>query len=382
MRADVTAGSEADPFLPDPPAEPAPRAALWNIQALRALAALMVVFVHIQALAVMAGLSAGVFEFGNAGVDIFFVISGFIMVFTTARRPMGSIAFLLARLQRIAPLYWSITLAVFAVAILAPQLLQTTRPDSQHLLASLLFLPFQRTDGSTRPVVFVGWTLNYEMAFYVLFAMGLMLRRRAMGVLLAFGALLALVVWGQWARPTSAAGAFYSTPMILEFGLGMLLGLAWPRMTFSRSAAMLLGLAGAGAFLFILAAPALFPNGERFLSFGLPAFLILTAALALEQAGFSLAWPWVRRLGNASYAIYLSHFFVAQAVILAARKLALHGPGPALGLGLLTFAGVAAVGLGLHYGLEQPMDAALRALGRDRAHKARQLAVPANPYSS
>ena len=343
-----------------PPAEPEPRSALLNVQALRALAVLLVVFVHIEALAVMAGAAPGVFAFGNAGVDIFFVISGFIMVFTTGRRPMGPLAFLGARLQRIAPLYWSVTLAVFAVAVFAPRLLQTTRADPLHLLASLLFIPFQRGDGTVRPVVFVGWTLNFEMAFYVLFALGLVWRRRLLGALLTIGALAAAVLWGQIAHPASVAGAFYSSPMALEFGLGMLLGLAWPRLSSARWAAIVLGLAATVGLAFIVAAPALFPGAERLLVFGLPATVIVWAALVSEKAGLVLRWRWVKALGNASYAIYLSHFFVAQAVILAARKLGLHGVWPAAGLGALTFVGVAAVGLALHRAVEQPAAAVLR----------------------
>lgn len=347
------------------PTEPPPRAALLNVQALRALAAFMVVFVHIEALAVMAGAGPRLFEAGNAGVDIFFVISGFIMVFTTGRRPMGALTFMAARLQRIAPLYWLVTLAVFAVALIAPQLLQTTRADPASLAASLLFIPFERSDGALRPVVFVGWTLNYEMAFYVLFSLSLLIRNRTAGVALTVSALTAAVVAGRALHPPSLAG-FYTSPIVLEFGLGMLLGLAWPRMVVSRSMAFALAGAGLLAFAAMLAGPTLLPGRDRLLLFGLPAFVIVAAALALERAGVALRWGWVRVLGNASFAIYLSHFFVAQAVLIVARKMGLHGPAAASALALLIFAGVAAVGLALHYGVERPMGAALASRQRER----------------
>jgi peptidoglycan/LPS O-acetylase OafA/YrhL len=355
---------ELAPAPADPPAEPPPRATLLNVQALRALAAMMVVFVHIEALAVMAGGRAEALEFGNAGVDLFFVISGFIMVFTTGRKPMGPVTFLAARWRRIAPLYWSVTLAVFAIAVLAPRLLQNTQGDLPHLIASLLFLPLQRADGAMRPVVFVGWTLNFEMAFYVLFAAGLMLRRRRLGVLATFAVLLAAVAWGQWARPQNPVLAFYTTPMVLEFGFGMLLGLAWPYLPRRRGPALALGAAALAAFAVILAAPGLWPDGERMVVFGLPAVVIVAAALTLERSGLALRWEWTRQLGNASYAIYLSHFFVTQAVVLAAGKLHLHGPMAALIMGLVALAGAAAAGLGLHYAVERPLDAALGAVKR------------------
>jgi exopolysaccharide production protein ExoZ len=360
----VAEAFEAAPAPADPPAEPPPRATLLNVQALRALAAVMVVFVHIEALAVMAGGRAATLEFGNAGVDLFFVISGFIMVFTTGRKPMGPVTFLAARWRRIAPLYWSATLAVFAIAVLAPRLLQNTQGDLPHLIASLLFLPLQRADGAMRPVVFVGWTLNFEMAFYVLFAGGLMLRRRRLGVLATFAVLAAAVAWGQWARPQNPMLAFYTTPMVLEFGFGMLLGLAWPYLPRRRWPALALGAAAVAAFALILAAPGLWPGGERMVVFGLPAVVIVAAALTLERSGLALRWEWTRQLGNASYAIYLSHFFVTQAAVLVAGKLQLHGPLAALFMGIVALAGAGAAGLALHYALERPLDAALGAVKR------------------
>lgn len=304
----------------DPPAEPPPRATLLNVQALRALAAFMVVCVHLEALALMAGGSTHATDAGNAGVDLFFVISGFIMVFTTGRKPQGPATFFGARLRRIAPLYWTMTLAVFLVARLAPGLVQSTPTDLGRLLASILFLPDARPDGALRPVIFVGWTLNFEMAFYVLFAFGLMVPRRWLGVTLTVAALAALVAWGQAARPSEPHLAFYTMPMVLEFGLGMLLGLAWPRLKPPPWSAWPLMAAGLLAFGLILAAPDLWPGADRLIGFGLPATVIVAACLMLERQGRALRWRWVKALGAASYAIYLSHFFVTQTVILLARR--------------------------------------------------------------
>ena len=340
----------------DPPAEPPPRATLLNIQALRALAAFMVVCVHLEALAIMAGGSPHAMDAGNAGVDLFFVISGFIMVFTTGRKPQGPAGFFAARLRRIAPLYWSVTLAVFLVARFAPGLVQNTPSDLGRLASSLLFLPQARPDGTLRPVVFVGWTLNFEMAFYVLFALGLLAPRRWLGVVGTVLALAAAVAWGQVAKPSDPILGFYTTPMVLEFGLGMLLGLVWPKLRAPSWAVWPLIGAGLAAFALILAAPALWPGSDRFLAFGLPAAVIVAACLMLERQGRAVRWRWVKALGAASYAIYLSHFFVTQAVMLAAHKAHLHGPLAALGAGLVALAGVAVAGLMLHRSLEQGAD--------------------------
>lgn len=348
---------EAPELAPaDPPAEPPPRATLHNIQALRALAAFMVVCVHLQVLATMAGGPANLTDAGNAGVDLFFVISGFIMVFTTGRKPQGPLPFLGSRLRRIAPLYWIVTLAVFAVARLAPSLIQNTPSDPGRLAASLLFLPAPRLDGTLRPVVFVGWTLNFEMAFYVLFAFGLLAPRSRLGVLATAGVLVLAVAWGWIAKPASPVLGFYTTPMIIEFGLGMLLGVAWPHLKAPKAAAWPLAGAALAAFGVMLAAPWLWPGSERLFAFGLPATVIVAAALALERQGRAVRWPWLMALGAASYAIYLSHFFVTQAVILLARKAALHGPAEIAAAAAVSLLGVAAAGYALHRTIEQGAD--------------------------
>ena len=348
----------------DPPAEPPPRATLRNVQALRAVAALMVVCVHLQVLAAMAGAPPNATDAGNAGVDLFFVISGFIMVFTTGRKPQGPLTFLGSRLRRIAPLYWCVTLAVFAVARLAPALVQNTPSDLGRLIDSLLFIPAPRPDGTLRPVVFVGWTLNFEMAFYGLFALGLLAPRRWIGAVAVAGALLLAVLWGGAARPASPVLAFYTTPMVLEFGAGMMLGLIWPRLDPPERLAGLLTAMIAAAFLLMLLAPWLWPHVDRLFAFGLPATAIVAASLALERRGRAARWPWLQALGAASYAIYLSHFFVTQAVVLVARKAGLHGPWEAAAAAAVAFGGVALVALALHRTVEQGAD---RLIGRLRS---------------
>ena len=368
------------PVPPDrPPAEPEPRSALANVQALRALAAFMVVFVHLKALASMAGLQPTLFEAGNAGVDIFFVISGFIMVFTTGRKPVGPLAFLGSRLKRIAPLYWLATLAVFALAEVAPRVLQGTHAGPGALLASLAFIPFARPDGQVRPLVFVGWTLDYEMAFYVLFAVGLLARRRALGIGLVVGALVAAVALVAALRPPGVIASFYGRPIILEFGLGMLLGAAWPRLKAGPRTVRAAALAAPLAVAAMLAAPLLWPSQDRAVAFGLPALALVWSALAFERAGLALRWPWAQSLGNASYAVYLSHAFIAQGVILAGRAAGLSGPWSALGLGAAALIGVAAAGLALHYGVERPIAAALQKVGRKGGRNAVRLPVETAP---
>ena len=215
-------------------------------------------------------------------------------------------------------------------------------------------------------MVFVGWTLNYEMAFYVVFAVGLALRRRVLGVGLSLAILAGAILWGWATRPTEPLMVIYTQPMIAEFGLGMILGALWPRLPAlkpraGRVALLAVMLLALTAIVFDALA---WPSAERAIAFGLPAFALVAAALLLERAGWPLRWRWSRALGDASYAIYLTHFFVTQAAAMAVQRLGLSGPLPMAVAGALALGGAAAVGLAAHRLVEKPMDAALRRLFR------------------
>jgi exopolysaccharide production protein ExoZ len=177
-----------------------------------------------------------------------------------------------------------------------------------------------------------------------------------LGVAATVAVLAGAVAWGQAARPTDPVLAFYTTPMVLEFGLGMLLGLAWPHLKPPPWARWPLAIAGVLAFALMLLAPTLWPAADRLIGFGLPAAVIVAVCLMLERQGWSVRWTWVKTLGAASYAIYLSHFFVTQTVLLVARKAGLHGPWEAAAAAAVAFAGVAVAGVILHRTLEQGWD--------------------------
>jgi hypothetical protein len=154
---------------------------LQSIRTLRGLAALLVVGFHA---AEKAGLS---FKVGAIGVDLFFVISGFIIWVVTAQRPATPGTFLLNRAIRVVPLYWTITLLVAGLALLVPSLLASRVLDPARLLASLLFIPHLDAAGMPWPLLAPGWTLNHEAFFYLVFAAGLLLPRPARALALTAG---------------------------------------------------------------------------------------------------------------------------------------------------------------------------------------------------
>nr|WP_232247679.1 acyltransferase family protein [Pseudomonas putida] len=115
---------------------------------------------------------------GDFGVDIFFVISGFVMWVTTEGKNKGIREFWVSRILRVAPLYWVFTCVLVAAALLMPSLFFNSRAvDPVFLLKSLFFIPALNPDvGDVTPVYTIGWTLTYEMFFYAIFGLSLALK--------------------------------------------------------------------------------------------------------------------------------------------------------------------------------------------------------------
>lgn len=337
-----------------------------NIQALRALAALLVVCVHMAAFGTLLGWSQRATVFGNCGVDLFFVISGFIMMHTVMTRPTSASAFLANRIVRVVPLYWLTTVAVFALALAAPSLLGETRADWRALALSLAFVPFDRGGGVVEPLFFLGWTLNYEMFFYAGFAVALWVARgRAMATMLLCGGLIAAcVVTGWLTTATSVIGRFYTNDLMLEFVFGMIAA----RVTAARGLPpvwVAVVMVTAGLMVMVGAGPWL--HAPRWAVSGLAATIVLLGAIWAERHGLRASSRSVQAVGAASYALYLTHPFVMQAFGKVAVWL---GGGGAIVIVLAIAGFVTALGIALmvHTRVELPLTRALRrALGRRRA---------------
>jgi len=304
---------------------------LLYIQILRACAALSVAALHAQYdAAEIASRLRWPFQPlrhipWEAGVDVFFVISGFIMVYASQAlfaAPGAGTAFLMRRMGRVVPLYWTLTTLYLAVALVSPTVLNSELLEPGFILASYLFIPWERPNGIVQPLYSLGWTLNYEVFFYLLFAAALIWSRRT-AVLVLTGAMVAMAALGKLlALPQPLE--FWMSPIILEFTFGMVLALLKTEgIVLSRGLRAALVIGGVGA----LAAGAAL-DLPRVLAHGLPAALFVAgAALGAdrERPKTRLARMGVA-LGDASYALYLIHPFVIR----AGRELTLHS-----GLGTL-----------------------------------------------
>ena len=326
-----------------------------NLQVVRAAAALFVVYFHSSYVGV------GRQPFGSFGVDLFFVLSGFIMAGICARNPH---AFFLRRLVRIVPPYWLFTLCVFAVAVLFPALVKATEADPVQLLKSLFFVPFRKSNGLIQPTLFLGWTLNYEMFFYAAVAAGLSLRRRHATV--AAAALILLCGAVCWPfRGLSVLATFYSNPVMVEFILGIGCYQVYRCAHVPRGMAAILGLLIVGAFVTMAWRQAQglrvdwLAEGDR-AWFGLPACVVIVSAALLSKSGLDARTGWLVLVGDASYVLYLVHPYCELGLgKLLGRRLPGFAPDASLAGAMVALGVSTGVAVAFHLGAERPMLAAL-----------------------
>lgn len=327
------------------------KARLDGIQYLRAIAALMVAFHHARHYfpdEVVAALPA----FGQYGVDVFFVISGYLMARVTAghdpaapRRALA-ISFLRDRVLRVVPLYW--------LALTACALSQYQYRDP-GLWMDFLFIPRESLSNPGRwwPALIPGWTVNYEMFFYGLFGLAILLVRQSLLLMLAV--LFGLVAVGFSGPSADSWLSFYSHPIVLNFAFGILLHFLTNKQSWQPSVPWVAVIALASLWALSL------PRTElpRFVSYGLPSAGLVWAAIH---------WPGTRRssllsmLGDASYSIYLWHFLVFKVLLRLGHAGGLVPSGP-IAIGLVLAAQVllaALIGVAMYQWLERPLLRALR----------------------
>ncbi|MES2036146.1 MAG: acyltransferase [Pseudomonadota bacterium] len=315
-----------------------------SIQHLRGLAALSVALFH------ACQWSQLPFSIGAAGVDVFFVISGFVMWTVTAGRATRPADFVKRRLTRVAPLYWLVTLVLVAGALVAPQRFPEVQPTVRHVLLSLLFVQHYNPVGLPFPVLPPGWTLNYEAVFYLVFAACLWLpeRRRLAALTVALTALaLAGFAWPP-------AYVMLLNPMFLEFLAGV--WLAWivqQKLLPDRSFGWLL--LGGGIALFVaIELSHIDPDLWRPMVWGVPALMVVAGAVTVEADGGWSPIAGLRVLGDASYSLYLTHTLSigALAMTMGAWNAPLFIPA-ALAIAVAT-------GLATYVWVEKPMLKAFR----------------------
>lgn len=299
-----------------------------SIHYLRAVAAVMVVAVHIFNYGLVAIDDETLVHWLKEGVAIFFVISGFVMVTSTQGRSIGPAEFMRKRFLRIAPLYWVLTIAWLAFV---------PGWDVGHLAGSLLFLPSPDpvTGAMRSPILEPGWSLNFEMFFYLVFAAVLMLPEKVRFWIVA----ITLGLFSQSASLFDGAPyiAYFAGQLLLLFVAGMALARFDLRLPIWACVAGFTGLAIAPQF-----------TDNFMLSVFVPTIAIVAGARSLD--GHLREWKLPSLLADASYAIYLSHMFTLQ---VCSIFVAPYLPGPLAFLVVLALA--CWIGILVHRRIENPL---------------------------
>lgn len=289
-----------------------------SIQALRGIAAVFIALEHIRFL-----------NCGAFGVDIFFALSGFMIMFTTHK---GKEAFFRKRLIRILPLYYLMTIGTFLLLLLFPSMFEQTEAKPVFLIKSLLFIPFDIGDGVIQPLMRIGWTVNCEMFFYLLFFLSMQISMRYRGFICS-GLIGIFVLLAELLSINNVFLTFYGAPVMLEFILGMVCYAAarflyehcYRRLS-SCTVHFAAFIAAVGIFvILLLTKPAINILGfRRPLIWGIPGmFLVLCFFIMgipvkpvkpsehtpLSKKVCRRVYKYFVQLGNISFSLYLIHYY-------------------------------------------------------------------------
>ena len=303
---------------------------LLGVEAVRGIAALMVVLFHAGVL--LSGPKdygrppfAGAFSSGRAGVDVFFVLSGFIITFIHTAdigRPGRLVSFARKRLLRIYPSYWVCTLILLAIMLISPT------PDRREhhpgfILSSLLLLPRM-----AEPLLGPGWSLRHELLFYGLFALSLLNRRLGAVVLTVWFAAITANIVAITATGSPLAGGLAGAWLFAPFNIEFLAGMGVTALVLRWRVPFPLMLLTAGIGLFLLCATAETRAGDALnvwpplhVGYAAATALVLVGLVARERASGLRVPAALVALGDASYALYLLHIIVIMLGVFVLRHL-------------------------------------------------------------
>lgn len=286
---------------------------LLSLQYLRGVAALLVVYFHSLTQLKNAGHENIYLPIiGESGVDLFFVLSGFVMWLTTANRKIGPVEFIVKRIKRIVPIYWILTLVAAVLALIFGDLMKSTVFDASHLVKSLLFIPAYNPAPAVSgiyPIIIPGWTLNFEFFFYLIFSFSLIfhvekIRLRLISFIILFCFFLSFYV-----KSDIAIISFYLNNVIIEFLFGVLLAVIFVKKKgVKKIEHKFLIVFILISFFALLYADYIF-HSLRSVFLGVPSALIIYWLIYYEKSYSIFFNKILKDIGDSSYSIYLTHIF-------------------------------------------------------------------------
>lgn len=295
---------------------------ILSVQYMRAIAALLVVLHH----AAWKGKQYSVdpmywFKIGGVGVDLFFIISGYVMCHATYGKNINIICFMRARLIRILPTYWILTLAALCVYLIMPERINSSGGNIS------IFDSFTLLPTNSKYLIENGWTLSYEFYFYIIFSAGLIfsgLLKYVIPILI----ILSLTSTGKFLDLNGVYFNFFTNSVLIEFVMGIMVFAMGSAVYISKHASFALLIASVSMLIYVNASGTL---GVAILDHGFPCLLFFIAMLNFESDFNRLNNGFLSRMasavGDSSYSLYLIHPFilVLSSMILLKLGLTEHG---------------------------------------------------------
>lgn len=325
---------------------------IQSVQIMRGIASLLVVLLHISIKGSQYGNGAlKGFAIGGSGVDLFFIISGYIMCVSTVGRSLNFSQFMLLRIKRIIPLYWLVTTIALVVFLYNPKVVNTSGGETS-IWASYALFP-----NGKKFLISNGWTLSYEFLFYLLFA-SFIYKGTYKTMQVSAIILLLLVAIGLCVDYYSPFFDFSTNILYLEFvfGMGCFYLLNQKNLRLTPGYGILLCLVG--SVLLVLEAAVSIHGQEKWRGFywGIPMLAIFIGLISLEsllQRNKSLLKSMLLEIGNSSYSLYLVHPFVLSGTAMALRRLKMANNPYLFTVLLLTLAIV--IGHLVYFCVERPL---------------------------
>lgn len=310
---------------------------IYNIQILRAIAAIIVIAFHTVLAAENYNFNTNLFShitiWGASGVDIFFVISGFIMIYIQNKKKKTPLEFWKDRIERIVPLYWALIFLITFLLLIFPQGFNDLKINSEIFLRSITFTSYI---SENIPILYVGWTLEYEMLFYFIFGLSLFIKNQNISFVVCIAILCILVLNGL-------------NSIIIEFVYGMIIGYFYNKYKISIKSIYSLIIIILGFSLLTIEWSKEIP---RNVSWGLPAAMIFIGALYLKPIKSKIG----EILGTASYAMYLVQAFSIPAYYKVISSISfLRNPSFSEFYFVLCILVTVVAGLILHMFIEKPL---------------------------
>jgi peptidoglycan/LPS O-acetylase OafA/YrhL len=329
-----------------------------SIQYLRGLAAVMVLLHHTAfkldkfSINPLDWMTAG-----DIGVDIFFIISGFVMCHSMGHKheTTGVVrSFLLGRAKRILPLYWLLTAVGLLVYLIKPGVVNSSGGQTD-ILSSFLLIP-----SAGKYIINNGWTLSYEFYFYLIFCIGLTFSKNT-GRLIVASILLMLSAIGHLIGPSNYWLDVILSTFLVEFASGILIYMLFEKsILLTRLPSLMIGVVG---IIYWMGINLGHSTGHRLIDYGVPALLISYALISWQPTGKHTLSAFFEHLGDISYSLYLFHPFALSLVTLLLIRFAPNGAAEILYGPLMLAISIASSGLLYKYA-EKPIQNILKAKRR------------------